>query len=325
MVRHFVRQNTGYGLMGVEGCRLVVDQEQALAIKDRPRVLHRPGFKIGRREDIQLSKGVFNRKILIVVMQDMGSSLQGKTALFLLVRRGADANGNAIRPALDTREIPHRHGHQIARHPGRGGEFKRVLGVPGTRGIVQNDAIGNRRIPLVHDQADAEGRLHGGFVKAREGPASVAGFKLRDRVFPAIRVGQVEAAQLVIELARENNVNFGGPGSKDLPDRQCRHLAFGIEADLGGLTNPRGGDGDLLEANFRRIQGDGRNRMQHLYLDGFVSGEGRLGKVRGKPKLVVFGRHRVRKALKLGHPAAPEGRHRPQEKQCPPSFGDAGE
>ena len=184
---------------------------------------------------------------------------------------------------------------------------KRVFLLSRTRRIVKYGTVGDRGIPIIHDKAYAEGRLHGRFVKAREGPASVAAFKLGDRVFPAIRIRPVEAAQLVIQCPQENNVNLRGADGQGLFHGERRRLVLGVQGNLGLLGHASGGDGRFLEIDFRSVKRNRGSRLRHLDINGFLSRKGIVSKVGRKLKLVVFGDHRAGEPRKLRERSTPQG------------------
>ena len=70
-----------------------------------------------------------------------------------------------------------------------------------------------------------------GLVEGREGPARVGRFHLADRVFPSVRLADVEAAQLIVEDAVVRDLNRGLPFPQTLGDGESRRLTLGVRRD----------------------------------------------------------------------------------------------
>jgi hypothetical protein len=93
----------------------------------------------------------------------------------------------------------------------------------GRRLVVDDVGIGDGRVAFIDDQRDVEGGLEGRLVEAGKGAAGVGRLKLSDGVVALGGLGEIEAAQLVVEDA--------GVAMSQL-ELACRKLLAEIEGGL---------------------------------------------------------------------------------------------
>ncbi len=76
-----------------------------------------------------------------------------------------------------------------------------MLAGAGAGRVADDGAVGDGGVAAVDDQGDVVGGLEGRLVEAGEGAARIGGFELRDGVVARGGLGEIEAAQLVVEDA----------------------------------------------------------------------------------------------------------------------------
>ena len=94
------------------------------------------------------------------------------------------------------------------------------------------------RRPSTRKQREIENRLVCGLIEARESAASVGRLELRYRVFPALALAQIKPAQLIVQNAGEENVNFGWPRGRFSRHRQRSLFFLPLQADSSFLRGP---------------------------------------------------------------------------------------
>jgi hypothetical protein len=189
-------------------------------------------------------------------------------------------------------------GHQIGGHDHAGGEADPPFAV-GLRRLLDDGAVRVGGQVVVDDEGHLEGGLQLRFVPARKGPAGVGRLHLGggdDVVDPGLvgEGGAVEAVELVVEDAREAEVQGGRSDSERLGEGEGGLLLRRIEADGGGhqgvavvgIGGVEFGEGDV---EFGSVQRDRRGRRVHRDIDLHIADEGGPGEVGGQDQPVGVG------------------------------------
>ena len=214
LVRHFVRDGVGHALLRADRGGLLVDQQRGLAIDDGAPVLHGAGLEVRHSDLVQLGQRILDAVVVVVVVQDGLRWLPaGSCVRFSLPGTVQTLTFTPSTVIGDALPVANRQRHQIARHLRRSGELDGVL-VAGAGRVGDDLAVGDRGVALVDDGGDVEGRLVGRLVEAGEGHARVGRFHLRDFVLAALVGAQIEAAQLVVQMAGVLDVHRRRPGGK---------------------------------------------------------------------------------------------------------------
>src|SRR5262249_58478260 len=103
----------------------------------------------------------------------------------------------------------------------------------------------------VNDQGDVKRSFEGRFVKRGKSAARVRGFKLGDRVVTELGLGQIEAAQLVVQCAGELDVDACRSRFERAGDSQGDLLLVRNKRGLRRLRLFALRDGGVLDLNFR--------------------------------------------------------------------------
>src|SRR5437763_10885196 len=104
-------------------------------------------------------------------------------------------------------------------------------------GRVGNDAaIGNGRVTLIHDEADAEDGLGGWLVKGRKSASRIGGLELRNGITAAGGLAEVEAAKLVVQDAFVTDMDIGRTRGKIFGYGECGGLILFVGGNGGGLA-----------------------------------------------------------------------------------------
>jgi len=186
---------------------LWIRQELFLAKGNRTDVLHGAGCEIGNTDDVQLAERIRNAGPLVVELHRVLGGIQREAGQRKLVGRRTDAHRDCAGRAAPADEIAHEHGDQITGNLLRAREGHRVLAGLGPRRIGHLSAIGDRAISTVDHQRHVEGGFVGRLVPGRKRATGIGRFHLGDGVPAAIGFAQVEAAKLVVEDARECDVD----------------------------------------------------------------------------------------------------------------------
>ena len=177
LMRHLVRDHAGDSLLQADRPLLLVDQKNHLAECDAASILHCARREIWQADQVQLSIGILDSEILVVVAEDILGGFEGELAHVLLAGRAVHANRNPIGLPLDVFKVAHDQGREVGRHFGGGGEANRVF-VARTRSVRDDFLVRDRDQALVGHRRNIEGRFIVGFVERRESAPRVGGFKL---------------------------------------------------------------------------------------------------------------------------------------------------
>ena len=212
-VGELVGDDVGDDLLLAVRARGGVDEQQALAERDAPEVLHRPGGEVGQGEEVDLLAGIGDAVVVLEPAQGEGTDVEGEAGQVSLARNVVHAQRDAVDvDRLGRFERPDDEGDEIAAHHHRVAEASPRPCRPGAR---------SRPISGLFDTAVSAGsmtrvmREHGlelRLVPARERPPAVGRLHLRrgDDVLVAVVVDEraaVEPAQLVVEDAGELDVD----------------------------------------------------------------------------------------------------------------------
>ena len=309
LVRHFVRNYAGNFFLQSNRSLFFVDQQNHFPERNASGIFHRACGKIRQANQVQLSIGILDPEIFVVVVENVSGRLQRKPAHLFLPWSAVHADGNAIGLTLDVLEVADHQRREIRRHLRGRGECHRVR-VPGT-GCIGNDLlVRDRDQTLPSDSGDVERGLVVRFVKRREGASRVGGFKLRRGILAAVIVfSQIKAAHFAVQRPGVGNVHGRRTGCQRLFDRQHCHLFFFFRSELRLLCGAAAGDANVMKVDVDRVQRDLRRRLQHMQRDGFIAFEGGLLEVRRELQFVIVGSCHFGQALRHSH------RHS-QRKEC---------
>ena len=233
-----MRGDRGDGLLQIDRSLLLVNQQNHFAERDAADVLHRSRGEIRQADQVQLSVGILDPEIFVVVADDVFRRLEREFAHLFLARRAVDADRNAVDRAFDVFEVAHDQRRQIRRHLRRGRELHSVLVARSGR-VGHDFVVGDRDLSFVGDGGDVERRFVVGLVKRGEGAPRVGGFKLRGGVLASLIVfAQIQAAHLAVEDAGVGNVDGRRAGGQRLLDRQHNHFLIFFGRDLRLLVVP---------------------------------------------------------------------------------------
>jgi hypothetical protein len=150
-----------------------------------------------------------------------------------------------------------------------------VLIRSGARLIGNDIGVGNRRVPLRHDQADIKGRLICRLIKRGKSPARVRRLKLGDRVVPLGGAGKIEAAQISIQNAAVGNFQGHWPGRQLARKVKGSLLQTRIKGHLRWQSLTAGFGHHRVKLELPRVQHNRICRLRQGQVDGFLAGEGR--------------------------------------------------
>ena len=314
LVRHLVCDHAPDALRLRDGRGVPVQQQVGLAVEDRAGVLHGTRGKVGDGDHVELAEGVGLRKVAMVVAQNpLGRVERGRRERGLL-RRGADAQRNALRGAVPTREVADGQCHEVGRHAGGRGEAQRVLVRARTRRVRDQCAIGDRRVAGGDCCAHGEGRLQRRLVEAREGTPCVGRLQLRYRVASAVCLTQIQAPQVTVERRVVAEVQRGRTLRQGGGPFEGDGLASGLPVDGGGPTVPIGGRrAGAVDRHVEGVQGHAARRAWQADVNTCVPVERAGLHVHGHMEVVV-------RRQRLAWQALGEGRGRRQ-----PEHADQGE
>ena len=186
---------------------------------------------------------------------------------------------------------------------------------PGPGVSEMHAAVGDRRVAAVDRQRDRERRLERRLVEARKRAARVGRLELRDGVVAAVRLAQVEAAQLVVEDAGVADVDFGRARRQSASAtvsvavwlRPFERDAWRVCVDAAGVDRrPR------ETAMSSALQDDAARRLRQLDADGLGALESRAAPDRRRTRGRSARERRCRQALGAGRRSAPAGERRRQ-------------
>ncbi len=175
-----------------------VEQQQALAERDAPEVLHRPCCEVGQGHQVDLGTGVRDCVVGLEPAQAEGADIEAELGEVPLSghvdetqRRAVDVDG------VGRLELADHEGDQVAAHHHRVGEADHVSAV--LAGAFDFGRVRDRREAVLDVERDREHRLELGLVPTREGPAAIGRLHLGggDHLLDAVSVdvrAAVEAA-----------------------------------------------------------------------------------------------------------------------------------
>ena len=299
-VGQFVRDDVGDELALVLGAGGRIDQQQALAERDAPEVLHRAGREVGQGDQVDLRAGVGDAVVVLEPAQAERTHVEAEPGEVALAgdvdepqRCAVDVDGVRGLEASDDEC------DQVAAHHHRVGEADDVAAVLG--GPVDLGGVGDRRQALGDVERDPEDRLELGFVPARKGAPAVRRLHLGggDHLLDAVVVdvgAAVEPAQLVVEHAVELDRQDAGAGG----DRRGRRddETFGLR-----FEPPRRGDPVDLAARDVQLVGiehEFVGRVVDDQLDADRATERRVGERRAQDQVVAARADAVGKPVGIG-------------------------
>src|SRR5579859_848940 len=212
-------------------------------------------------------------------------------------RRTAYPQRNVIHGAAYALEVANQHGHEIGGHLRRLLKLDRMFRVARAGSIRDHSAIRDGVVALVDDESDVKHGFVCGFVKAGECAPCVGRLELRDGIVALLTLAQIEAAQLVVKSAVEDNVQLGISGW-DVFGYGYRGLVFSLlVSDAASLRLELGG----LDFDLRGIQRDASHGLRQLKFDGLLALEGCGLQVRCEGELVANGGSVLREPLCDGY------------------------
>ncbi len=305
-VRHFVRDHVGDALeLAVRG-RGFVHEQRVLAEGDGAQVLHRARCEVGDGEEIDLVARVRQAVVAFEELERERSDREREPREVLLARHAPDPEW---RPTDHDRvrrlQLADHEGHEVGRHPDAVGEGDGLAPVA-QRFFPDHRAIGDRGEVVRDDQGDAEDRLEGGLVPARESPPRIRGLELRGsdgvRLAGLILVcAAVEAVEPIVEDAREADRQPPFPRRDRRRKDEPGALGRFVERDRpvnGHAALAR--DGHALDRELGSVEDNlGKGRL-HLDRDDGLSGEGGGRQVGLEPQVVPLRHDRRRQPVVHG-------------------------
>ena len=177
-------------------------------------------------------------------------------------------------------------------------------------GVGDLVGVGDDGVGCIYGEGYVEGRLVGGLVEAGEGAAGVSGLELSDGVVAGLGLGEIEAAELVVEDAGVADGEGYFSGGESLGEGEGGLLFVFVESDccrlrLRDRTADRGDDG--LKFDLGRIQGDGIAGRVEGEIDVFGAGKGRGFEIGGEGERIVLGVDATRETLGMSCGGGCEG------------------
>ncbi len=299
LVSHLVRDDQGDFFLCADGCGLGIDQQRGLAVGDGAEVFHCAGFEVGQGDQVELLERIGNAEVGVVVVQHVLGDIDAVRGESNLVGRGADADSHAILFACGALEVADQEGDEIGGHFGCGGEMEGVLACGGAGRIGGDGPVGDGRVGAVYHKRDIIGGLEGRLVKAGEGAARVGGLELRNGVIAPRGLGEIEAAQFVVQDAGVGDGERSFARRQLLGEGESGLFLLRVKGDGCSQLLARGGRGDALESDLCRVERDGVHWLFHRDVDRLNTREGSSFEVRGERKGVVLREDRGGKTLGL--------------------------
>ena len=251
------------------GARRRIEQQAALAERDRAPVLHRADVALRNRDQVELRQRIFQAEIVVEVAQEADRAVEREASLRALAGGGDHADRDAFGLAGEPLELARREREQVGRHFRRGRE-RHLLQRRRDRLLAGDRHVADHRERARHRHGERERRLEGRLVPAREDAARRRRGEMAREHPPAALLGlvvdDVEPGPRFVDLAREGNAQLVRADGERLRKGERRGLRVVVERD-GGALRPivdRGGG----ERQVLGIEHELRGRLAHLDVDG---------------------------------------------------------
>ena len=278
------------------GGGLRVGQQQVLAIGDAAQVLHCAGGEIGKSEHVDLVAGIRDSVVVLVVPQRMGADLERELGEVTLARYVNDTQRGAVDVDGFRRfQWPDDECNEIGAHDHRGLEGHDVLAVVADR-PTDLWPVGDCQKIRLDNQRDVEDSFELRLVEARKCAAAVGGLHLcrSDHTLCTAVVEErtaIPPAQLVVERAREIDVNGGVADIDGGVDDEPFGIGFEMERTLGAA------DSNRRDLELVGVECDGFDIVDGGHVDRCGAGEGGAGKIRLEHQSVAVGNNGFGKSV----------------------------
>mmetsp|Transcript_8920 Transcript_8920/g.17992 ORF Transcript_8920/g.17992 Transcript_8920/m.17992 type:complete len:464 (-) Transcript_8920:76-1467(-) len=179
LVGQFVRDYGADALFLVGGCFGGVDEEIYFAVGDETPVLHCSHCKLWNGNHIQLRQRIRNPKKIIIRIQTLGGTIQGKQTALRFARRSIHPHQHTMLGLrLNVIEFSYAKGHEVSAHDGSV-EESNFLELPAREGFVGKFGHVREGVEVFgHGESDAEDGFAGWFVPAGESSSGIQTLEL---------------------------------------------------------------------------------------------------------------------------------------------------
>ncbi len=283
LMRELVGDDFGLPAANARGRAAGIDEDERVAKRDEPGILHGASGKLGHRDQIELRVRVIHPEVLGEVREELGGDV-GRQARQRSASVGRDrANRHRLGGSLEDVEIAHHKRHEVARERRRRLEDVRDH-LAGRCRLRFLRAVCEDLCPRGCGDRHVVGSLEARLVEAGERPPRVGGLKLGECVVVPVFLDAIEPREIGGKgrVIRDFDPRLAG-GQRA---REGEHELLGDHAVVGDSTPHARGDVTLPHPDDRArhvhlaaVQHDERRGRGDVDLNRRHPGEAGLGRI----------------------------------------------